>query len=381
MSKKRFSTVNSAEALSPYIVSQTGGKAAFSSRLLLRNALLGAVIAGLMTVSSSSAKDPVRTEVAAREVAALLPTTSSIRVGWGRSIATIAEAARIAGDGALIEVDAGTYRGDVAVWTQRDLRIRAVGGRARLVANGVSAKGKAIWVVRSERMTIEGFDFEDAAVPDRNGAGIRFKRGHLLVRDCTFRDNQSGILAGNDSAATLDVEDSEFVALHPEDGQNHHLYAGAIGRLSVSGSYFHLGAIGHLLKSRAALNVIRYNRLTDETGDASSELEFPNGGLAFVIGNIIQQSARSANPHLLAFGAEGYASAVNELYLVNNTLVDDMPGGGIFIRVRSGAGRVQAINNLWVGRAAFPQCRTANFKTISLSSGRASMPRLSANTD
>jgi hypothetical protein len=57
-----------------------------------------------------------------------------IRVGPEKPIKKIADAARVAKDGALIEVDAGAYFGDVAVWTQDRLTIRAVGGRVRLVA-------------------------------------------------------------------------------------------------------------------------------------------------------------------------------------------------------------------------------------------------------
>jgi len=277
-----------------------------------------------------------------------------LRVGPSRSIQTVAAAARLATDGATIEVDAGSYRGDVAVWRQNDLTLRAVGGRVRLLADGAAAEGKAIWVVRGARVSIEGFDFEGARAPGRNGAGIRFERGSLRVRDCRFIDDQSGILTGNDPEATLEVTDSEFVSLHPEDGQNHHLYAGTIGRLSVTGSYFHRGAIGHLLKSRAALNLIRYNRLTDEDGRASYELEFPNGGLAIIVANIIQQSAASENPAIIAYGLEGLRWPVNEIHLVHNTVVDDQPRGGVFVRVPAGAGQVHAVNNLWVGDGSGP---------------------------
>jgi hypothetical protein len=272
-----------------------------------------------------------------------------LQVGPRRTIKTLAEASRRVQDGTLVEVDAGNYIGDTAVWRNSDLHLLAIGGRVRLIANGSAAEGKGIWVVRAQRMTVEGFDFEGAVVPDRNGAGIRFERGSLLVRDCIFRGNQSGILAGNDRSAVLEVEDSEFVSLLKEDGRNHHLYAGMIGRLSVTGSYFHRGNLGHLLKSRAALNMIRYNRLSDEDGSASYELEFPNGGLAIVVANIIQQSPSSENPHIIAYGAEGYLWPVNELHLVNNTVVDDKAGaGGVLIRVQPGADRVRALNNLWV---------------------------------
>ena len=120
--------------------------------------------------------------------------------------------------------------------------------------------------------------------------------------------------------------------------------------LKVTGSYSHHAKVGHLLKSRAAKNLIFYNRLTDEIGGtASYELEFPSGGLAYVVGNVIQQSSTTDNSTVISFGAEGYRSQANRLYLVNNTLVDMRPQGGQFLRVKAGA-EVFAINNLLVGK-------------------------------
>jgi len=277
-----------------------------------------------------------------------------IVVGASREVKTIAAAARLARDGAVVEVDAGDYVGDTAVWTQNDLSLRAVGGRVRLVAAGKAADGKGIWVVRGERMVVEGFDFSGAAVPDRNGAGIRLDRGSLRVRDCSFTHNEMGILTNNEPDTVLEVENSEFAYNRRPDGHNHNLYAGTIARLSVTGSYFHHAHVGHLLKSRAAVSYIAYNRLTDESdGSASYELEFPNGGVAYVICNIIQQSARTENAHMISFGAEGYRWSTNELYLVNNALVDGLQQGGVFARVSPGAQVVRIVNNLLVGNAGW----------------------------
>ena len=130
-------------------------------------------------------------------------------------------------------------------------------------------------------MRIEGFDFVGCAVPDGNGAGIRLEAGSLTLVDCGFRDNENGVLTSNDDSVELDVIDCDFGAVVWRRGVTHNLYVGSIKRLSVTGSYFHHGLLGHLLKSRAAVNHILYNRLTDEIGGrASYELEFPNGGVA-----------------------------------------------------------------------------------------------------
>ena len=286
-----------------------------------------------------------------------------IQVGPLREIRNLSVAAKVAKDGDTIEVDAGDYRGDVAVWTQNELTLRAVGGRVRLLAEGMAAEGKAIWVVRGGAITIKGFDFEGARVKDRNGAGIRLEKGLLKIVDCRFIENENGILTGGHAASTLDIVNSEFGNNGAGDGQSHNLYVGAIARLSVQGSYFHHAKVGHLLKSRAAINDIRYNRLTDEIGGrASYELEFPNGGIAYVVGNIIQQSSSTENPHLISFGAENYRWPKNEIYLVNNTLVDLRPNNGVFFRVKPGQVIIQATNNLLIGKGNLEQAGTGSYQ-------------------
>jgi hypothetical protein len=152
-------------------------------------------------------------------------TPRTIRVGEQRPIDTIAAAARLARDGDSIEIDAGDYRGDTAVWTQTRLKIRGVGGRPRLMAAGQAAH--------------------------RNGAGIRLARGKLAVRRCVFTDNETGMLVGNDPSIVVEIEDSEFGNNGAGDGQSHNLYVGTIDRLLVTGSYFYSARVGHLLKSRA----------------------------------------------------------------------------------------------------------------------------------
>ncbi len=273
-----------------------------------------------------------------------------IQVGPNRAIKTIAEAARLVRPGGRVEVDSGDYLGDVAVWRQDQVSVRAVGGRVRLLAQGAAAEGKGIWVVRAHGMRVEGFDFEGARVPDRNGAGIRFERGSLWVRDCRFLHNEMGLLTGNDASTVLEVQDSEFAHNQRPDGHNHNLYVGRIARLSVTGSYLHHARTGHLLKSRAAFNEIRDNRITDEAGgSASYELEFAEGGVAHVVGNLIAQSHDTQNPILISYGAEGYRWPRNELLLERNTLVNPLSAGGVFLRVAPGTTVVRAVRNRLVG--------------------------------
>lgn len=278
-----------------------------------------------------------------------------LAVGPARAVSTLAEAARLARDGDTVEVDAGVYARDVAVWTQDDLTLRAVGGRVRLLADGAAAEDKAIWVVRGGRVVVEGFDFEGARVAGRNGAGIRFEAGRLTVRDCRFLGNEMGLLTSNDARAVLVVENSEFAYNHRPDGHDHNLYIGRIAQATVTGSFLHHATHGHLLKSRAALSRILYNRLTDGAdGAASYELEFPNGGIAIVVGNIVEQGPNTENAQLISYGAEGYHWPANELHLVHNTLVDSRAEPGVFLRLHAGApALLRMVGNLLVGEAGW----------------------------
>jgi hypothetical protein len=292
------------------------------------------------------------TVAAAATARSLAPAT--MIVGPGEKITSLSEAARQARDGEVIEIRPGTYRGQPAVWTQDKLIIRGAAERPVMLADGKSAEGKAIWVVRGGRVQIENVEFRGARVPSLNGAGIRFEKGHLVVRNSAFFDNEMGILTANHADMSLEVVDSEFGdAPHTQGDLHHLLYVGAIGRFSLRGSRFANGYLGHLVKSRARENQILYNMLVDGAGGkASYELEFPNGGVAYVIGNTIGQSAGTDNPKMLSFGAEGGRWPENALYMAHNTLINDFHAGS-FVHVWSDklAGDVDVwlLNNLMVG--------------------------------
>ncbi|MCL2635038.1 MAG: hypothetical protein FWD50_00185 [Betaproteobacteria bacterium] len=279
-------------------------------------------------------------------------------VGPGERIATIGEAARLARDGEIIEIRPGTYRGQPAVWTQDRLLIRGSGERPVMLGDGQHAEGKGIWVVRGGEVQIENIEFRGARVPHLNGAGIRFEKGQLTVRGCYFGDNEMGILTANSPEQTLEVIDSEFGEAPRHPGDLHHLlYVGGIGRFVLRGSRFSGGHLGHLVKSRARESRVLYNMLVDgKDGKASYELEFPNGGLVFVLGNAIGQSAGTDNPAIIAYGAEGPRWQDNALYLAHNTLVNDYFTGD-FLRVwneKFPAGiDIWQINNLLVGDGNF----------------------------
>lgn len=259
----------------------------------------------------------------------------------------LARLARTARDGDTILIPPGDHTAQVAVWPQNRLTIKATGTGARILAAGAHAQGKAIWVVQGHQVVIEGITFEGAVVPDHNGAGIRHEGGDLTLLRCGFFHNQMGVL----TAATpyhLRVETCEFGFQRSGGAISHGLYVGAMKSLEVLDSHFHNGQHGHLIKSRAGVNLIHHNRLDDgPTGQASYELDLPNGGLAHVVGNLIRQSAQTQNHALVAFGLEGYKHPRNELHLAHNTFISDVSGVTEPVRCRDGADVLTSSYNHW----------------------------------
>jgi len=279
------------------------------------------------------------------------PAHSAIlHVGPGMSLTTPSQAAQAARDGDIVEIEAATYAGDVAVWRQSNLTIRAIGGHARLVAQGNAAQGKGIWVIKGNDTLVENIHFEDARVEDGNGAGIRQEGANLTVRNCRFSGNQNGILSGGNSDSEIVVENSEFAGNGAGDGYTHNIYIGHIKRFVMRFSYSHHAHVGHQIKSRALVNQIMYNRLMDERdGDASYIVDLSNGGTTHLIGNLIQQGPRAENWALVSYAAEGRAEESGELVILNNTFVNER-GSGIFVANHDPRTTALLLNNIFAGK-------------------------------
>lgn len=268
------------------------------------------------------------------------------RVGPDRELRVPSAAAALARDGDTVLIDAGTYVGDVATWTQDDLTLRGVGGRAHLRAGGESAQGKAIWVVAGDRTTVDRIELSGAVVPDGNGAGIRQEGTDLTVTRSWFHHNQDGILTGADAESDIVITRSRFFRNGAGDGYTHNLYVGAVRSLTVTGSYLWGADTGHELKSRAARNTIVGNLITDRDGTASYSIDLPNGGRSLVAGNVIVQGPRSENSALVSYGAEGLTGS-RQLWVVNNTFVNRRTAG-TFVALAPGSD-ARILNNLLVG--------------------------------
>lgn len=269
-------------------------------------------------------------------------------VGPGKTHLVPSAVADLVKDGDTVEIAPGVYSKDVAVWRANGLTLRATARYAHLKADGAEAKGKGTWVIMGHDAVIENIEFSGAKVADENGAGIRQEGRNPIIRNCYFHDNENGILTDGGDSHIL-IENSEFHNNGFGDGFTHNMYIGPVKRFTLRGSFSHHARIGHNVKSRAEVNHILHNRITDDVdGTASYNIDLPNGGVAYIIGNVLQQSPRSDNPTLISWGAEGLKYAANAVYISHNTLVNDRQGG-TFVSLSGVPTTAKAVNNLFVG--------------------------------
>jgi hypothetical protein len=261
--------------------------------------------------------------------------------------------ANVVQDGDTIYIDAGKYIGQasLAIWSKKNLFIKGIGESPKMIADGKYILGKGIWVCGGNNISIENISFSGAKVPDQNGAGIRLDGVGLTIRQCHFQDNENGILTSNPYDGDITIEFSVFDRNGYGDGFSHNLYIGHVNKLIFRFNYSHHAKIGHNLKSRAKENYIAYNRIMDEeTGNSSRLIDISNGGYAMILGNLLMQGPNAENNNLIGYGKEGLNAAVkNEIYVINNTMVNKRTASCIFIDINDGVRESKVSNNIFWG--------------------------------
>jgi Right handed beta helix region/Tetratricopeptide repeat len=271
-----------------------------------------------------------------------------LKVGPGEPLRRPSDAARIARDNDIIEIEAGSYVGDVALWIQNGLLLRGVNGRPHLDSRGRTAREQGIWVFSGNDIVVENVEFSGARSRTRNGSGIRFFGRNLTIRDSYFHHNEDGVLTWNDPASDILIERSVFAHNGYGDGQSHNIYVGRIRSFTIRFSHSHDSVSGHAVKSRARSNYITYNRLTDEDdGNSSYLIDLPEGGDGHVIGNILEKGAQAENHIAIAFASERADGHDGALWVINNTFYNRHLNA-IFVANRSKAPTL-IVNNVLAG--------------------------------
>ncbi|GAB3433864.1 hypothetical protein NX773_17530 [Massilia solisilvae] len=307
-------------------------------------------------------------------LAAASASAATLSVGPGKSYATPCRAFAAAKSGDIVEITGGvTYSGDVCAIYPSNLTIRGVNGRPKIDAAGKNALGKGTWVIEGSNVTVQNVEMVGAKVPDQNGAALRLEGTNFTLRQAFLHDNENGILSNPNTNSSITIEYSEFGHNGYGTGYTHNLYIGNVASLTFRYNYSHDANGGHNLKSRARTNMIAYNRFSSlapgETGSTAAgkpsyEIDLPNAGSSYIIGNVIEQPAANSNPNMIAYGEEGATNPAQDLYVVNNTFLNDYTGGGTFVLMGSGVTRGALLqNNIFSGVGAVTNQSAAVQKT------------------
>ena len=262
-----------------------------------------------------------------------------------QTLATPCEAVASATLGDRIEIDAAyLYPLEACTINKNNLTIVGVNGRAVLNGNVELSGDTSFWMVTGDNIVVENIEFSNARNSMGEAIALFVEGTNPTVRDCRFTNNDNGLAVADNQLSDVLVERSEFggngvINLSPN------VYVGHVNRFTFQFNYSHHALYGDLVTSRAAENFILYNRLTEEDGVSRHQINIPNGGLTYIIGNIIQ-TGNTQERNLVAYCLEGSdpRNPSEELLVVNNTFVNDTYFSMNFIAVD---GSVQSPSFVW----------------------------------
>lgn len=261
--------------------------------------------------------------------------------GSGRDYTRVWQAVAAASSGDTIEIDPGTYwHGNTGVnptspgtlspvecfaYIDKNLTLRGVGD-SRPIMDGYDASlaGKGIWVIQNGAVvTIQNIEFTNARNPvDYNGSGILVDSSTgVTVYNCYMHDCDDGFRGGASGGGQTILDSCELyhngLASGSGSGYCHNIYTGN-SSFTLRYSWSHDAVVGHQVKTRAQKNYILYNLISDDNGSGSYEVDIPQGGTSYLIGNSIYQGG-GGNSTMVTFCEESSINSDLHLYIVNNT--------------------------------------------------------------
>lgn len=276
-------------------------------------------------------------------------------VGPTRTYTMPSQVKTLLADGDSVYIDGGLYINDAVKWANKNLKFIGLGDKLNptiLRYTGNIPNGKGIWVFEqpgtSDNAYIENITFDGAQVSDGNGgngAGIRYQCVDLTINHCRFVNCQNGILEGGVySGSNVTILNSEFAnnGYSGTDnslvGYEHNIYISAnTDTLLVQNCYFHNPrGEANSLKTRAQRSYILYNYIDEAAGNGSYEINIAQGGLLVVMGNTIIQGTSGANHSII--GWDAITNPIEELYFINNTVINKFAGNNKFFYITPGAG-------------------------------------------
>lgn len=277
----------------------------------------------------------------------------------GESYPTVDAAVSAVRDGtATILIAPGTYP-DCTVQSGGDITFRArVPGT--VIFDGGACEGKATFVLRGRRSTVDGIVFRGIRVPDGNGAGIRTEIGDLTVTNSTFLDSQEGILGGNpDGQQRITIDRSTFAGLGQCETTDcsHAVYLSNNGTIVIRRSRFERGTGGHYVKIRAPRIEITDSSFDDSRGNKTNYMiDLPEGATGLIARNVFVQGKAKENwTGFIVVGAEKRTFPASGLRVEDNDarLAPGVTKSPAFVADYTGDGVAVGANRLGPGIRTF----------------------------
>jgi hypothetical protein len=260
-------------------------------------------------------------------LAAVPALAATLIVGPGLPYTQPSQAIEKANAGDTVEILPGDYL-DCAFVRKDDVTIEGKGEAKDVIMSDKTCGGKALLVIDGNNDTIRNMTLARAAVPDRNGAGIRAEGGNLLIDGVRFINSENGILSADNPNATITIRNSLFDGNGACYGAcDHAAYIGSIKLLDIEHSVFRKTHEGHHIKSRAASTIVVDSTIEDgPTGDSSYLIDIPNGGGLLIQGNTLEKGPKAENHSAaIIIGEEGVTHLSPQFIIKDNTFINDMP--------------------------------------------------------
>ncbi len=299
---------------------------------------------------------------------AINPRGQIRKVGPGQTYATVQAAVDAANDFDVIQIFPGTYTKD-AGWAdiaKNNLTFIGMGSsRPVLDAAGSSLSGKGIFVISGHDTIVQNIEFANARdAATGSAAGLVLQGRNLTVSGCCFRDNDNGVVADAMSSSSVTIDGSEFNHNGSGNGLSHNINIGPVDAFSMKYCWVHNANAGCEVRTLARSNMILYSRIGNEGGTGTFEIQAPNGGTTYVLGNQIEQGATGTNPTIIDYGSEGTDPDMH-LCVASNTIVNNNASAGTFVNNASGTDAVVQ-NNIFQGTGTVltgPGTPTSNWAT------------------
>ncbi|MSP00339.1 MAG: hypothetical protein EXR07_04705 [Acetobacteraceae bacterium] len=273
-----------------------------------------------------------------------LPAMARVwEVGPGRKLTGPGQVAGMVEDGDRVVFDPGIYR-ECAIWKASRLTIEARRAppamnqtvMSQSIITGPTCADRALFLFTGNDITVRGMVFLQARGTGHNAAGILMEGANLTVENSLFQDNENGILTGGPANSVVRVRTSWFRGNGSCQGScAHALYVGmGIAGLEVTGCTFVDTHVGHHIKSRARMTIVRDSRIEDgPTGTSSYLIELPNGGGGEIVNNLLRKGPRSDNREAaISIGTETTNNPASALEIRGNRFTNELPVSVRFVR-------------------------------------------------